>query len=454
MAFFKLNIYGINDNVERHVRYSNGLKEQSDLVYNSLLGVDSYWNDPNTLSFISRIKKDGYRLSDYIIYLNNMYREVANFNENVKNTCAKYGYKSVREIKFNDARLADCVRYLNQAIEILNNNLRRLNSLTFDVQYASLSSVYEKVAQINKLISLIENLKNDISGFCTSVNSCVVDSRVRKSKIEKRELGISLVEYGWSLTERVNRIDKVDTNVGLVASKSTIDLSQRDNNVSPVVGMSTSNQQFSVDNKDGVNLGYNSVNYGGAASTDINYQHNKSGLQYSANYYAIPNDQESVNIIDRDNTLNTVNGFGGNSQQIGVANKNDINLDYNSVNYVASNGKDIDYQYGKDGLQYGVNSYNQPNSSNNVNINNMDNTLNVPNAYNTRMNSGINVNHYDNKVSVNSINMANVQNAGMNFSNGMNNVDLNSKFVSFNTPQNVSIMGSIGGDKNSINNNV
>lgn len=297
MAFFKLNIHEINGNVERHVGYLNSLKEQVDLVYNSLIGADAYWNDMNTISFISRVKSDGYKLNDYIIYLNNIYKELLYFSDDVKNTCSKYGYKNTRTIKFNDTRLSECLRYLNQAIEILNINLKRLNSLTQDVQYVSLSSVYEKISQINKLIGLIDVLKNDLSDFCNSINVCVSDSKIRKSKIEKNQLGISLVKYAWNLTERDVSVTKATVVTNAVANKSTMSFAQNNSNLNVGVVNPTvvSNQQIGVKNSNDFSLGYNTASYSGVAKANIDYEYNNAGLQVNSSHYSMPNNMNAVN---------------------------------------------------------------------------------------------------------------------------------------------------------------
>lgn len=398
MAFFRLDVDGINDNVERHVNYSNSLKEQCELVYNSLIGVDSCWRDPNAISFISRIKRDKYNLNDYIIYINKIYKEVKNFSDSIKNACKKYGYGNTRTIKFDDSRISDCIRYLNQAIDILNNNLRRLNSLKYDVQYASLSSVYKEISNIKDTIEMIEDLKKDISGFCNLIDDCISDSKSRKSRIEKESLGITLMQYGWKTTESNNHIENVNNNNSLGFNDSKISLNQRKNNIPPVVNANVIDKnEIAIDDRHDVNLNYNSVNYSTPNKSEIDYQYIDDGFSLNSNYYNNRNNVNDVELKKMDNSLDKPVTY--------------TNVQLNNT-FNSSINPDVNIQL-----------------ENNISMNN---------------NNNINLNSYDNKIDADNVQISKPSAIGMNFSNNFADVDLNYEVKTYNTPNNSVNMKNIG----------
>ena len=203
MSFFRLNVDDINENVNKFTGVSKKLIDNKDLVCESLIQIDFSWtDDPLTNIFISNVKNNDIKLDDYIQYLNKLYKEMSNFCTDITYVCNRFNYRNLRKINFNDNRKDECLRYLNQTIELLNINLQRLKSVKNDIDYLSVSSLNQKIEQINSIIKMINLLKEDISNFCDLVNDCLENSRSRKGHIERIDLNISLMNYESSLKDR------------------------------------------------------------------------------------------------------------------------------------------------------------------------------------------------------------------------------------------------------------
>ena len=199
MTAFRFNIEKIQDNVYRFKKSSNSVSESMNIISSSLASSDSYWKDKNSEDFVLQVKKDYHNFDEYMISLNNRYNEIFNFSNSLISACSKYGFKNPKNVKFNDSRYVDCIKYLNQVIELLNIDLSKLNSIKTDLSGSYLTSAINKIAKVKKVITSVEDLKRDIVGFYNSVNECVENSMSRKGKIEKKELEISDIKYIWKV---------------------------------------------------------------------------------------------------------------------------------------------------------------------------------------------------------------------------------------------------------------
>lgn len=358
MTYFKLDIPRLNDLV---IKYKNSRKncvEDLDYIYKGFGYLDSAWNDSNSFIFRDKIRKDRCFLNDYFDYLEEISNEINRFKSNIVNICYENGYKSKSiVIKFDDSEIANCKKYLNNSIEILNDCLNKINVNAFDLNFEYIDLIYELRKEIKAIKSYINKLNSDISSFVCSINREIEDSRIRINKISKPSFKLKPLDYRWKTTNiNAKKLSLKKIKQYSTRAISTINYKAQDLNIDFQDNISNSN--VSIDLKktnkvSGLNNNVNNVIYNSNDInlkennkieglhdnvTDISGRNNNIDLENSKrienlNNNITPNFSNSKNIefkINTDKTIDRLNSFNASNNEIG----NFINKDNNLINNI------------------------------------------------------------------------------------------------------------------------
>ena len=338
--YFKLNIPQVNESISSYRSNKNDCLEDINYVYNSLKNTDSAWNDANSVSFIDKVKKDGYEIHNYISYLDSLYNEIETFKSNIDNVLSKYGYKrNDVYLKFDDTKINSCKSHLNNIVTLMNNSLNYINISDFNQNFPNINLIYNLRNEINRIKSNTLELLDDISLFSKKISNELIESRYRVKKISDYNLKINLTNYNWklkymntsgivkdipvqNLNVQANKIDNIvasDLKSNLNIQEKSASVTSIDNVLKREIESSYLNDNSvksvlqtdilfdSVDSKkindniDSINLNYNKID---KVDNKIIDELDKNIKGYSSNDQTIKLDENEVNGLTDNITFN------------------------------------------------------------------------------------------------------------------------------------------------------
>ncbi len=406
MTYFKLNIPNINNNIDRYRYYKKNILNDLSYVYRGLSYTQNSWNDTNSYSFLDKVKKDKYKLNNYFNYLDGLYTEIETFKNNIDNICYKYGYKrNFTTFKFDDNKINDCKRNLNNIIALMNNSLNYININKFGTDFENINLIYTLRNEIKNIKKLTSNLLNTIDNFTRSINNELYNSRFRLTRKKGYEFDLKVSNYNWKLNDM--RVMKKDLDRTLSISNTV------DNKI---------NKNIEVNNKlsSDINNSYQNNN-----NIEFSKQERIKGINNNLNSYMTNNTAiDKLKEEDIKGLNNNINSISNKSTSINNIDLEDINSLTDNVNKTQAKRKDILFEIDDDfnNIKNNVTSYssgdNNINYKYNKDLNNLTNNINNYDTKTTNIdfkdNSTFNLNdNVDIKEDDTKINLGNIKNSSI-----------------------------------------
>lgn len=323
MTYFKLDIPKLNESISSYKTTKNDCLEDLGIVYSGLGYTESAWNDPNVYTFIEKIKRDKYKVSEYFNYLDRLYNEINQFKTNIDLICNRHGYRrNSIALKFDDSDIDNCKRYLDIAITYLNDSLNRININDFGVDFEYISLVYNLRSEIKIVRDSIKELKQQINDFVNSINNEIYDSKFRLKRIGKFDFNLKTTEYRWKVTD----IDTKTIDKGNYQEYSNIKLNKINNEIKnyEMSGIPSSynfnNNQINMEEVDKVNGLNDNLNTTIANENDINLNKLENVEGLNSNLNQMHSNKNNINLEEKEK----INGLN--------QNLNNISTKYTNVN--------------------------------------------------------------------------------------------------------------------------
>ena len=199
MSYFKLDVEGVNISIQKYKKNKLNYEEDLILLCNSLINIDSAWNDVNSQIFIQKVSSDKYKLLSYFQNVDTLFDELSSFVNALDVSLANLGYKNeLKKIYFDDSQLGEIHKHLNDILSYLNDALYQVNGFS---SYNDINLISTLKNQLNSSISLVEKLKDNFDKFTKTVLDNVNYYANLINKINNLDLKLDVIRYNAKIVD-------------------------------------------------------------------------------------------------------------------------------------------------------------------------------------------------------------------------------------------------------------
>ena len=354
MTSFNINVNDLRSFCENFNSDYKKIEDNYSSLYNKMLTIKDIWHDDNVAAFLSKVKEDNGKISDYISKTNDYYKCISNFIETLQSISRSCNTGNISTIKY-DSRITnnlvnniyDSISNLDYAFDILNYSVipssfvykQKLNVMKQDMGLIKreLGGISSDVSSISeRLDSAFDDIKNCISKDIGNVDLNNISykgtiisenlSDINYEKLNETETKNNKIDYSLEDLNFVNTANKFSDGI------ITINYDQSDLNYND------DNQKFQSNKKEGIyeheNSNYNNTSQKlGSNKKDIdfnssNLKYKDSSKQYSQNEHEVSFKQQNIK------TLNNIDSLKANDSSINI-NKQSFNI--NNLKEFSSN---------------------------------------------------------------------------------------------------------------------
>lgn len=282
MSNFTLNISNTLNNVSTSKTKLKNYKDSLNTYLNSVLNVDSVWNDSNTDAFVSTIRKEKYDFNDHINSLSNYLKIIEDFCNSVqKIILSNFSVSPLKKVGYNLGNINKTIELLNLCYNELNNNYEIFRSMQIpaDFKYNYLLNQYR--SDTYELKNKVINTRYSLEDVKKRIEVLINNTKQKINSHEVVNISNTICEHRYKVSNVIN-LNGITDNTQYNATVSTkIDKSNMES-VNYTVNLENlgSLNQSKQGEINGVNY---TVNLGNLGSLNQIEQKELNGVNYAVN---------------------------------------------------------------------------------------------------------------------------------------------------------------------------
>ena len=321
MTKFILHFNILEENIEQYKSCKNNINSNLNSYYNMLMNIDYAWNDNNSKIFKQNVKKDRENVNNYLKYLEDYYRELETFKNNILGILSTYGRPKSTVINYNSSRIQECLNYLGDAIGNLNEARGYVANIVYPSDFVELDLVDELLNELRNIKNDIDRYDDDICNLSNGILDEINESRYRKSRISTFSGSFIEHTYNWS-NVHMDDIRYRETNIEQLKVG-------RNTNSYNTSNISTNNSYSKIEQKSSNAQEINKIPSLKENTEYSNIENIKVGSKNNANNSVLSKNSNYSNIETRQS----------NSQNIAKNNSIDKNKQYSNFDEVKADRK-------------------------------------------------------------------------------------------------------------------
>ena len=196
MAYFKLDVYKTEELISEFKSYKNNYTDDLDLLFGSLDGVESCWNDTNSPVFKDIVRKDKEKIDNYLSNIDLLCNRMTNFNDELKKIVSSFGFSSNKCIvKFDDGQIDDCKNKLSNVVYYLNNALYTINNKLLYSTYKNKNHLYYLRNQLYGAVNITNEIKSNFEKYVNSMTGLLEKYNEQINNIDDLDLELKKIEF-------------------------------------------------------------------------------------------------------------------------------------------------------------------------------------------------------------------------------------------------------------------